>query len=92
MIHGASGNVEKYIEVCEEIITEYSPDVAMFVGHVACKHTWAVAKIVKDLCMEKYGLPVFSLDVDSIDLRYKKPDEVKAVVGEFMDTLEQKRN
>ena len=87
MIHGASGPVEDYMKLVDQCMTDYDINVAMYVGHVACKHTWAAEKIIKDMIMEKYGVPAMSLDVDAIDRRYKSSEEIKAVIGEFLDTL-----
>jgi hypothetical protein len=36
----------------------------------------------------KYGVPVLSFDLDSVDIRYKSVDEIKAVISEYMETLE----
>jgi benzoyl-CoA reductase/2-hydroxyglutaryl-CoA dehydratase subunit BcrC/BadD/HgdB len=87
MIHGASGPIENYLEVSEQIIKDYQVDLAMFVGHVSCKHTWAVSKLVKDMVREKFDLPTLTIDVDAIDSRYKKPEETQAIISEFMETL-----
>ena len=87
MIHGASGPSENFIYLVDKIFSEYDPDVSMFIGHVGCKHTWASAKMVTDMIQEKYGIPSLFLDVDGIDGRYKSLDEIKASVGEYMDTV-----
>lgn len=87
MIHGASGPSEHFLYLVDKIFTEYEPDVSMFIGHVGCKHTWASAKMVTDMIQEKYGIPSLYLDVDGIDGRYKSLDEIKASVGDYMDTV-----
>lgn len=87
MIHGASGPSENFIYLVDKIFSEYEPDVSMFIGHIGCKHTWASAKMVTDMIQEKYGIPSLYLDVDGIDGRYKSLDEIKASVGEYMETV-----
>ncbi|AGA68251.1 Benzoyl-CoA reductase/2-hydroxyglutaryl-CoA dehydratase subunit, BcrC/BadD/HgdB [Desulfitobacterium dichloroeliminans LMG P-21439] len=87
MIHGAAGPVEDYVNMVDNIIEEYNINVSMFVGHVGCKHTWAAGKIIADMVQEKYGMPTLNLDVDAIDGRYKKTEEIKAIIEEYMDTL-----
>lgn len=67
---------------------DYSVNLAMFAGHVGCKHTWAAHKIVKDVVEKKYGVPVLTFDLDSVDVRYKSVAEVKETIKEFMETLE----
>lgn len=87
MIHGASGPSENFVYLVDKIFADYQPDVSMFVGHIGCKHSWASAKMVTDMIQEKYGLPSLYLDVDGIDGRYKSVDEVKSVIGEYMDSV-----
>lgn len=87
MIHGSSGPVEDYMKLVDQCMRDYNVNVSMYVGHVGCKHTWASGKIIKDMVMEKYGIPTLTLDVDAIDSRYKNADEIKAVLSEYMNTL-----
>lgn len=87
MIHGAAGPVEDYVNMVDNIMDEYNVNCSMFIGHVGCKHTWAAGKIVKDMIQEKYDLPTLTLDVDAIDTRYKTTQEMKDVIGEYMDML-----
>lgn len=87
MIHGASGPSENFIYLVDKLFKDYEPDVSMFIGHVGCKHTWASAKMVTDMIQDKYGIPSLYLDVDGIDGRYKSLDEIKAQVGDYMNTV-----
>jgi hypothetical protein len=91
MIHGSSGPVEDYIRLVDNAARDYTPNLAMYVGHVGCKHTWASAKILKDLLQEKYEIPMMTLDVDAIDRRYKSEAEMKAFLSEYLDTLVESR-
>ncbi len=87
MIHGSSGPVEDYLNLVDGITESYDINLSMNVGHVGCKHSWAVAKIVTDFVQEKYGITTLSLDVDAVDSRYKKSDEIKEKINEYMDTV-----
>ncbi len=87
MIHGAAGPVENYTYLVDKIFSEYEPDVSVFLGHIGCKHTWAVAKIVTDMIQEKYGVPSLYLDIDGIDGRYKSLDEMKSSLSDYFDTV-----
>ncbi|MDR1070106.1 MAG: 2-hydroxyacyl-CoA dehydratase family protein [Gracilibacteraceae bacterium] len=91
MIHGASGPVEDYIDLVENTMGDYNVNVSMFIGHVGCKHTWAAAKIITDMIQEKFGLPTLYLDVDAVDGRYKKTDEIRALITEYMETIEENK-
>ncbi len=87
MIHGAAGPVDNYTYLVDKIFSEYEPDVSIFLGHIGCKHTWAVAKIVTDMIQEKYGVPSLYLDIDGIDGRYKSLDEMKGSLSDYFDTV-----
>lgn len=58
-----------------------------FVGHLGCKHTWAAAKMVKDLITEKYGLPTLIMDIDACNARYKTTEEIREVISEYMESV-----
>jgi len=88
MVHGASGPAQVWLDLTEQQIEDYSVNLGLFAGHVGCKHTWAAEKIVRDMAERKYGVPVLSFDLDSVDIRYKSVDEIKAVISEYMETLE----
>ena len=87
MVHGAGGPATRFVEMVDGIMGDYSVDVSIFMGHVGCKHTWAVSKMVTDMIQEKYGLPTLYLDVDSIDGRYKSTEDIRAAITEYMDTV-----
>ena len=87
MIHGASGPSERHLELADKIFAEYDANVSMFFGHIGCKHTWASAKMVTDMVQSKYGLPTLLLDVDCIDGRYKSPEEIKAQIADYFETV-----
>ena len=87
MIHGATGPTEDWLKVIDKMYEEFSVNVSIFMGHVGCKHTWASGKIVTDYIQEKYGIPTLYVDVDAIDPRYKSNDELRAQIGEYMESV-----
>jgi benzoyl-CoA reductase/2-hydroxyglutaryl-CoA dehydratase subunit BcrC/BadD/HgdB len=89
MTHGSSGPVEASLEIADDGIKKYKSNLAMFMGHIGCKHTWAAGKLVKDMIYDRYGIQTMTFDLDCIDGRYKSADEVKANIKEFMDTINQ---
>lgn len=91
MIHGASGPIDPWMELTENVVRDYKVDASMFVGHVGCKHTWAAGKLIKDMVQDKFGIPTLTFDVDSIDSRYKSTEEIKAIITDYMDTLKENR-
>lgn len=88
MVHGASGPAQVWLDLTDEQVVDYNVNLALFAGHVGCKHTWAAHKIVKDVAERKHGIPVLSFDLDATDMRYKSVDEVKMIIKDYMDTLE----
>ena len=87
MIHGATGPTEYWLKVIDKMYEEFSVNVSIFMGHVGCKHTWASGKIVTDYIQQKYGIPTLYVDVDAIDPRYKSNDELRAQIGEYMESV-----
>lgn len=87
MVHGAGGPAERFIEMVDGIMEDFKADVSIFMGHVGCKHTWAISKMVTDMIQDKYGIPTLYIDVDSLDGRYKSTEDIRSQVGEYMDTV-----
>ncbi len=87
MIHGATGPTEYWLKTIDKMYDDYKVNVSIFMGHVGCKHTWASGKIVTDYIQEKYGIPTLYVDVDAIDPRYKSNDELRAQIGEYMESV-----
>ena len=87
MIHGATGPTDYWLKVIDKMYEEFSVNVSIFMGHVGCKHTWASGKIVTDYIQQKYNIPTLYVDVDAIDPRYKSNDELRAQIGEYMESV-----
>jgi len=87
MIHGATGPTEYWLKVIDKMYEDYKVNVSIFMGHVGCKHTWASGKIVTDFIQQKFGIPTLYVDVDAIDPRYKSNDELRAQIGEYMESV-----
>ena len=87
MIHGATGPVDYYCDRISYLMDNFNINTSVFLGHVGCKHTWASGKIVTDYIQEKFGIPTLYVDVDAIDPRYKSNDELRAQIGEYMESV-----
>jgi benzoyl-CoA reductase/2-hydroxyglutaryl-CoA dehydratase subunit BcrC/BadD/HgdB len=88
MPHRSSGPAEFWMEAITQIITEYKCNVAIFTGHVGCKHTWAVGKLIKDMISDRFGIPILSVDVDGLDPRYRKSESIKDRIKNFMGMIQ----
>ena len=87
MVHGSSGPAEYWMEFVTEIVRDYKSDVAIFAGHVGCKHTWAVGQLIKDMIADRFGIPTLVFDVDMVDSRYCQPETIKAKIKYFLETI-----
>ncbi|MDY6911893.1 MAG: 2-hydroxyacyl-CoA dehydratase family protein [Chloroflexota bacterium] len=87
MIHGTSGPTEHWLDIVTEIIRDYKCDAAIFAGHVGCKHTWAVGKLIKDMISDKFGIPTLVFDIDALDPRYTSPQVIRERIGDFLGDL-----
>jgi benzoyl-CoA reductase/2-hydroxyglutaryl-CoA dehydratase subunit BcrC/BadD/HgdB len=74
-----SNTVENTIGMCRY----YKADAAIFAGHIACKHNWAVAQITKDKIADALGIPTCIFEMDAFDKRVASPEEIKARLEEF---------
>jgi len=88
MIHGTTGPAEYWMESITEIVKDYSCDAAIFAGHVGCKHTWAVGKLIKDMISDKFGIPTLVFDVDALDPRYASPETIRSRIKNFMEIIQ----
>ncbi len=75
------------IEDFVKIAKSYHADAAVFSGHMACKHSWAVAKMLGDALQERAGIPSFKWETDLLDTRYTPHSSARAQLAEFFETL-----
>ncbi len=75
------------IEDFVSIAKSYSADAAVFSGHMACKHSWAVAKMLGDALQDQAGIPSFKWETDLLDTRFTPHSSAKAQLAEFFETL-----
>lgn len=85
--HGAGVAGEELFETIEDVLSDYGPDVFIFMGNVGCRHAWAATKMLSDSIQEKYGISMLSLDIDNTDRRYKSEKEIKTAISDYMDTV-----
>lgn len=72
-------NVSATLAMCRD----YKADAAIFAGHIACKHNWATAKLLKDKISDEVGIPTFIFELDAFDPRVATPEVIKAQFDEF---------
>lgn len=78
--------VNRTVEMCQR----YRADAAIFGGHIACKHSWAIAQMVKDRLYDELGIPSLNLELDVFDPRIADLDTLKAKMDDFITVFLQR--
>jgi len=71
-----------------QLAKAYKADCVVFAGHMACKHWWALNKLLSDALMEKAGIPTFRFETDMFDYRFTPKSEIYRMAEEFFGTFE----
>jgi len=87
MLRECGGPWEYYMDRVLQLCVDYKADAAIFGGHIACKHTWAIAKLIKDRLYDQLGVPTLTIEMDVFDPRVASLDSVKSQMDEFFDVL-----
>jgi hypothetical protein len=70
-----------------DISRAYKVDALAIGGHMACKHFWALNKLLSDKVKEKTGVPTLRFEMDMMDKRFTSPAELKRIMDDFFATL-----
>lgn len=81
------GMVEYYLDYLIMTVKDYRADGAIFGGHIACKHSWAIAQLLKEELKKATGVPMLAFEVDTMDPRIVKKSDVKKKLKTFIETL-----
>jgi hypothetical protein len=68
-------------------VKAYKADALILGGHVACKHYWALNKLLSDKVKEETGVPSLRFEMDMFDKRFTPPAELRRIMDEFFTTL-----
>lgn len=90
MLRECGGPWEYYIDRVMGLCRDYKADACVFGGHIACKHTWAIAKLIKDRVYDELGIPTLTIEMDVFDPRVASLDTIKAKLDEFFTVMLQK--
>ena len=77
------GPWENYVDAMIDLCRRSKADAAIFAGHVACKHNWAIAKLVKDRIYDELRIPTLIFEMDVYDPRIASSENIKAKFDEF---------
>jgi len=90
MLRECGGPWEYYINRLLDLCRYYGANAAVFGGHIACKHTWAIAKLIKDRLYDELGIPTLTIELDVFDPRVASLETIKAKFEDFFEMLSQK--
>jgi len=90
MLRECGGPWEYYIDRLLGLCRLYRADAAIFGGHIACKHTWAIAKLLKDRLYDELGVPTLTIEMDVFDPRVASLDAIKTKFDDFFEMLMQR--
>ncbi|MHA1784910.1 MAG: 2-hydroxyacyl-CoA dehydratase subunit D, partial [Candidatus Helarchaeota archaeon] len=89
MARQSRGPMEYYLDDVVRIVKEYQVDFCIWGGHLGCKHSWAIASLMKKLIKEATGVPTLIFEVDTMDSRiYNSRSVRKLIKGFIKDFLE----
>ncbi len=80
------GFSDTWISDFETVVKGHKADALILGGHMACKHFWALNKLMSDKIKETTGVPTLRFEMDMFDKRFTPPAELKRIVGEFVTT------
>jgi len=70
-----------------DVARAYKVDALAIGGHMACKHFWALNKLLTDKVKEKTGVPALRFEMDMMDKRFTSPAELKRIMDDFFATF-----
>ncbi|NVM05242.1 MAG: 2-hydroxyacyl-CoA dehydratase [Candidatus Helarchaeota archaeon] len=81
------GPAEFFIDDLLRIGKEYKVDCAIYGGHLGCKHSHAIASLMKEIIETELGIPCLTFEVDVVDSRPVTGREVKRKLKLFLKSL-----
>jgi benzoyl-CoA reductase/2-hydroxyglutaryl-CoA dehydratase subunit BcrC/BadD/HgdB len=85
------GYADTWIDDFVWLAKEYKADCAIFGGHMACKHSWALNKLLSDALKKEAGIPSLRFDMDIADKRFASIADIKAKLTEFIKTVRESK-
>jgi len=75
--------INDFVHICKA----FKVDALIMGGHMACKHYWALNKLMSDKVREKAGIPSLRFEFDMMDKRFTNPAELKRIMNDFFATF-----
>ena len=84
MVGTLRGPIEYYIDYLLNYVKDYKIDAVIFPIHMACKHTFAMARVASEAIRDETGVPSLIFGCDSYDSREVSSDAIRAKISEFL--------
>ena len=75
--------INDFVEICRA----FKVDALILGGHMACKHYWALNKLLSDKVREETGIPTLRFEMDMMDKRFTNPSELRKIMNDFFATF-----
>lgn len=82
---------EDWINDYVRLAKEYNADCCIFGGHMACKHSWGLNKLLSDSLKKEVGIPSLQFDMDLADKRFTSIADIKNKMTEFIQTVRKRK-
>ncbi len=87
MARQSRGPMEYYLDDVVRIVKDYDIDFCIWAGHIGCKHSFAIAALMRRLIEEKTGVPTMIFELDSMDSRNVNSKTIKKKITDFMNDI-----
>lgn len=87
MIHTCRGPAEFYIDYLLRFVEDYKIDCVIIPIQFACKHAYAITKIMAEAVQREAEIPVLVFGCDPYDSREVPQEEVRGKIEEFITEI-----
>ena len=87
MARQSRGPMEYYLDDVVTIVKDYDIDFCIWAGHIGCKHSFAIAALMRRLIEERTGVPTMIFELDSMDSRNVNSKTIKKKITDFMNDI-----
>ena len=86
-----TGPLQPFVDRVLRQAEEYKADGAIYWAHIGCRQTCATIRIIKEVLMEKVGIPTLVIDCDLGDPTYASGESMKDKLEEFFELLDERK-
>ena len=87
MVGTLRGPIEYYLDYLINYVKDYKIDAVIFPVHMACKHTFAMARVASEAIREETGVPSLIFGCDSYDSREVTSEAIRGKITEFLTQI-----